>query len=112
MATKKPDVTLGVLTHVLTLFSSFIAPLIILLAADDAFARNNARAALNWQISLAIYVFISVVLIFTIILAPLSILVIIVLSVLNLVLIIIAAVQASKGEVYNYPLAIPFLSLE
>jgi uncharacterized protein len=108
MVKKQQDVTLGVLTHVLTLFSSFIAPLIILLVAEDTFSRNNARAALNWQISLAIYMFIS----FVLVLLLIGILFVIVLSIINLILIIIAAVQASKGEVYSYPLAIPFLSLE
>ena len=118
MADKKPvnkeqDTTLGVVTHLLTLVSSFIAPLIILLVAKDAFSRNNARAALNWQISLFIYMLISVVLISVVLmLLPIGFFLMFVLGIINIIFIILAAVKASEGEVYSYPMTIPFLKFE
>ncbi len=123
MADKKPvnkeqDTTLGVVTHLLTLVSSFIAPLIILLVAKDAFSRNNARAALNWQISLFIYMLISVVLISVVLISvvlmllPIGFFLMFVLGIINIIFIILAAVKASEGEVYSYPMTIPFLKFE
>lgn len=113
------DTTLGVLTHILAIFSSFLAPLLILLLAEDEFSKNNAREALNWQISIllyslgvgviAIFLFVTIV---GILLLPLVFLVIIALSILDLVLSILAAMKASKAIVWHYPGAITFLSQE
>jgi uncharacterized protein len=103
---KKEDRTLSVLAHALTFFGGFIAPLIILLVAKDEMTRKHARNALNWQISLAIYFIISFVLLIIII----GFFLIIALAIINIIFVIIAAVKAGNGELWKYPLAIPFLN--
>lgn len=112
MAAKKPttrqDTTLPVIIHLLAFFTGFLGPLIILLVTRDDHARRHAKAALNWQFSTALYSFISVILLFTIIFTIPAILVLCLLGFVNLVFCIIAAVYAHRGECWRYPLAIPF----
>ena len=97
---------MGMLCHLLGLFG-FIGPLIVWLIEKDKFqfVNENGKAALNWQISLVIYFFASWVLAFIfigLILMPLLVL-------LNIIFVVLAAVKASSGETYTYPLAIKFL---
>ncbi len=104
----KEDTTLPVLAHVLALFTGFIGPLIILLVAKDKNSSNHSKYALNWQLSLLIYVIISVILVFIYI----GIFLLIALVVLNIVFCILAAVKAGENELWAYPLAIPFFRVE
>jgi uncharacterized Tic20 family protein len=104
---KTEDTTLPVLTHVLGILTSFIGPLIIYLVSEDANAKRHSKAALNWQISLLIYFAVSFVLWFILIGIPLTI----ALSVLNIVFGIMAAMKASNGEFWKYPLSIPFFKI-
>jgi uncharacterized Tic20 family protein len=67
--------------------------------------KAHSKKALNWQISLAIYLIISGILMFVLI----GFLFIAVLSVMNLVFCILAAVKASEGEIWDYPVTINFL---
>lgn len=99
------DKTLGILSHVLAIFTWILGPLIIYLATQDKFAKDNAREALNWQISITIYYIISFVLIIILV----GILLMVALGVINLVFCILAAVKASDNQVWNYPLTIRFL---
>jgi len=101
---KQQERTLGILSHVLGLFTSFIGPLIVYLVAEDAFSKNQAKEALNWQFSLIIYSIISAILMIVLI----GFLLIIALGVMNLVFSIIAAIKASEGNTYQYPLTIRF----
>ena len=97
--------TLDVLTHILAILTWIIGPLIVLLVTKDAITKRHAKQALNWQISYTIYMVIALFLLLLLIgfvLAP-------ILMVLDVVFCIIAAVKASQGRVWNYPLAIPFL---
>lgn len=98
--------TLAILAHVLGLFASFIAPLIVYLTTENKYAKEHAKRALNWQLSLLIYFLISFVLIFIVI----GIFFLIAISILDVVFSIIAAVRASEGKMYKYPLSIPFIS--
>lgn len=107
MAPKKQEIdrTLAILAHILSLVAGFIPALIIFLVAKDNFSKENAKNALNWQISSIIYMIVSFILIFVLIgflLFPAVI-------ILNLVFTIIATVKASNGETWKYPLAIPFV---
>jgi uncharacterized Tic20 family protein len=101
---KQSDYTIGVITHILAYFTWFVGPLIVLLASENVFAKQNARTALNWQISLSIYCLVSMVLVFVLIGIPL----LIALGVLNIIFCVVAAVKASEGKVWPYPGAIPF----
>jgi uncharacterized Tic20 family protein len=92
----------------------FIGPLIIYLTKkDNPFVRRHAAEALNFNLSimlytlvLAIVTFIGLIFIIGILLFPLFL----VLFVAWLVLVIMAAVAASRGEEYRYPLTIRFVS--
>jgi len=109
-AKKLHDPILDVMTHILGLLTGFLAPLIILLAEKDKMTKQHAREALNWQLSLIIYAVISVILMLAIITFIPGFLLAIALGLLNLIFCIKAAVRAEKGELWKYPLTIPFVS--
>ncbi len=94
------DTTMAALTHVLALLTWIVGPLVVLLATDDHFVKENARNALNWQIMFTIYVILSVLLMFVLV----GFLFIMILPILDLAFCIIAAVKASEGEAWRYPL--------
>jgi uncharacterized Tic20 family protein len=66
----------------------------------------HGKNALNWVISKIIYLVICVVLSFVIIGIPL----LIALGVIGVIFPVVAAIKANQGEVWKYPLAIPFLN--
>lgn len=99
------DVTLGVLAHVLGLLTGFIGPLIILLAAPQAIAKQHARDALNWQLSFLIYFIGSMLLALILV----GFVLMFALFILDVVFCIVAAVKAGQGQGWSYPLAIPFV---
>jgi uncharacterized Tic20 family protein len=88
-------------------FGHIIGPVIVWSIKKDEFPLVNAngKEAINFQISMTIYFIVSVILILLVI----GIFLLIALAIINLVLIIVAAVKANAGEVYKYPLAIPFI---
>ena len=95
--------TMALVAHILGIFTWFIGPLIIwMINKDDSskgFVIDQAKEALNFQITITIAMLISFVLMIVIIgglLAPLV-------GILNLVFCIIAAVKANNGEAYRYP---------
>jgi uncharacterized protein len=91
---------LALLAHLSGFLFSFIVPLIIyLVKTEDAFVREEAKEALNFQILIAISYFVCTFLwflIFPALLLP-------VIWVVNLVFCIIAAVAVSDGKSYKYP---------
>lgn len=82
----------------------FIVPLVVYLAMrnESAYASENAKEALNFHISLFIYVLCSIPLAFMFIGIPL----LVVLGIGALILSIVAAVKAADGAIYRYPLTI------
>lgn len=99
------DRSLPVLAHILAFLTGFLGPLIVLLATQDASAKAHARRALNWQISLMIYLLISFPLCFILIGIPLMI----ALSLCNFIFCILGAVKAGNGVLWDYPMTIRFL---
>jgi uncharacterized Tic20 family protein len=93
--------TLAILSHILAIVSSFIAPLIIYLIKkdDSSYVTQHAKESLNFQITMIICYLISCVLIIILI----GILLIWLLSIANLVLVIIATIKASENKFYRYP---------
>ncbi|MDA0771031.1 MAG: orotate phosphoribosyltransferase [SAR202 cluster bacterium Casp-Chloro-G4] len=87
-------------------FGNVIGPLIIWLMKreESPFVDRHGRTALNFQISLTIYMLISLILVFIFV----GVLMLIGLFIFEVVMTIIALVKASEGKEYNYPLAIPF----
>ena len=84
-----------------------IPPLIVWLAKRDASPEIDAhgKEALNFQISMLIYNLVAAV--FCLVLIGFVFLAI--LWVLNAVFVIIAAIQASDGKFYRYPMTIRFI---
>jgi uncharacterized Tic20 family protein len=86
---------------------AFVGPLVVwLLKKDDMFAEDQAKEALNFNISVALYLLLSafaIILLVGLVLLP-------VVLVTWFVLVIVAAVKASSGEYYRYPLTIRFIS--
>lgn len=107
------DVTnMAMLCHLLAIFTGFIGPLVIwLVKKDDApFVDDHGKEALNFQITVLIAMLVSGLLAFACIgfvLMPVVWVVDIIFCII--IFCIIAAVKASRGEAYRYPLAIRFV---
>lgn len=88
-------------------FGHIIGPLVfwLLKKNEHAFVDNQGKESLNFQISMTIYCCIAFPFIFILIGIPL----LIALAITDLVLVIIAAVKASNGIAYRYPITIRFL---
>lgn len=82
----------------------FILPLVVYLAmkGESEYVRGNAREALNFHISILIYVLCCIPLAFVIVGIPLMILI----GLGSLVFSIIAAIKASDNGCYQYPLTL------
>ncbi|MGP9695617.1 DUF4870 domain-containing protein [Brachybacterium sp. AOP25-B2-12] len=76
----------------------------------DQLVRNAAAGSFNFAVTLTIVSWVAGILQFTVILAPLGWLLWIIVFVGGLVLGIIAALAASRYELYTYPLTIPILT--
>ena len=88
-------------------FGGIIGPLICWLSRKDEslWIDQNGKASMNFQLSMLLYMVLTIPLCFIIIGIP----IIIFLGILKIICIIIASVKASKGERYRYPLSIPFI---
>jgi uncharacterized Tic20 family protein len=88
-------------------FGGIIGPLVCWLSKrdDSAWVNINGRAALNFQLSILLYIVLAIPLCFIIIGIP----IVAILGTLKVVCIIIASIKASKGENFRYPLVIPFI---
>ena len=93
------------LAHILGLLTGFIGPLVLYLATEDPEVKRHARLALNWQISLLIYLVVSIVLMFVLI----GFLLLAIVLIMDLVFCIMAAVKANDGIAWTYPLTIPLI---
>jgi len=96
--------TMALLSHILTVFSSFLAPLIIYIIKKDEsdFVRDHAIESLNFQISMTIYAIICIPLIFIVI----GVFFLMAIGLLTFIFAIVATVKASEGKMYRYPLSI------
>lgn len=92
----------------LTGIGHLLGPLIVWLAkrGGKPFIDDQGHEALNFQISITIYAIAAVVLCFTVILAIIGVPVLIALGVFQIVCMIIAAIKASDGVAFRYPLTI------
>jgi len=100
------DKNVAMLAHLLAPFFGFIPPLIFWLMNKDKagkdFVCDQAKEALNFQITVILAVFVSCLLMIVLI----GILLFWLVLAANFVLCIIAAIAASKGTVYRYPFAL------
>ena len=72
---------------------------------ESAWVNVNGKNALNFQLSMILYIVLAIPLLFIIIGIP----IIIMLVTLKIICLIIASVKASRGELFRYPLLIPFI---
>jgi len=102
------DRNIAVLTHLGGIFFSVLPGLIVwLLKKDDSpYLGQQAREALNFQITVLLAYMVSYVLVFILIGFALMMLI----WVANIVLCIIAAVKTSQGEDYRYPFTLRLIS--
>ncbi|CAB4564161.1 unannotated protein [freshwater metagenome] len=89
------------------LFTYFIGPWVgyLLLRQRGPFVREHAVSALNWQLSVVVYLFASWVLMLIFI----GFVLFFAVAVLNVVFSILAAQHAHRGQLYVYPLSIKFI---
>ncbi len=99
---------LAMLAHLLGIFTGFIGALVIWLIKKDEsrFVAEEAKEALNFQITMGIAFVVAWALAFILI----GFFLIPVLFIANFIFCILAAVSASKGNPYKYPVAIRLVS--
>jgi uncharacterized Tic20 family protein len=87
-------------------FGGIIGPLIFWLTKKDesTWINENGKAAMNFNMSILLYMILCIPLIIIIVGIP----IVIFLVTFKVICIIIGSVKAAKGEVFRYPLAIPF----
>ena len=126
MEVPRTERTWDVLCHVSALsmliglpFGNILGPLIVWLLrrGSSPSADAHGKESLNFQISVTLYLVLAaaltVGLMFILIgflMLPLLIAAVIVVPVIDAILVIIAAIKASNGEFYRYPLTIRFIS--
>jgi hypothetical protein len=86
---------------------SFLFPMTVYLVmrTDSPYVTHHAREALNFHLSLLLYILICVPLCFIVVGIPL----LVAIALTGLVCSIVAAVKASKGTYYQYPITIRFV---
>ena len=111
---KREERTYAMLCHLSALamfigfpFGNIIGPLVFWMLKKDVYALvdEQGKEALNFQISMTIYMMASgllIVVVIGLILLP-------ALLIAELVLVIMAAVRVSEGNAYRYPLTIRFI---
>ena len=105
-AAPQEDRTVALLTHLSGIILGFIVPLVIWLVnkdkADKGWLNDQAKEALNFQITVAIAWFIAIVLSFV----GIGFLLYPVIWIGNLVFCILGGMKANEGVAYRYPFAI------
>lgn len=94
----------AMLGHLGGIVLAIIAPLVVLLVQGDKspFARRHAVEALNFQITLVVFIFICAVLFFLVI----PLLLAVVAAIGGVILMIMAGLKANNGEEYRFPVSV------
>ncbi|MEO5629741.1 MAG: DUF4870 domain-containing protein [Thermomonas sp.] len=105
-APAQEDKTLALLTHLSGIILSFIVPLVIWLTnkdkPDKGWLNDQAKEALNFQITIAIAWVIAIVLS----VIAIGFLLYPVIWIVNLIFCILGGIKANEGVAYRYPFAI------
>lgn len=106
----------AILTHAINPIFGIIGTLIILLLVEDEYTKEHAKNSIDWQLSLIIYtvsllilMIISLFYIESLAITLLLLLLLIALAISNLVFVIFASLNASKGNLWVYPITISFI---
>ncbi len=88
-------------------FGHIVGPLVLwqIKKEQSAYIDYHGKEAVNFQISITIYIAISIVLIFILV----GILLLPTIIILSIVLTVIAALKANEGNYYVYPLTMRFI---
>lgn len=88
-------------------FGHILGPLVVLLFKGEShpFVNAQGREALNFQISITLYLLVAALLIAVVI----GVFLIAALALFDFIFIIVATVKAKNGETYRYPLTIRFI---
>jgi uncharacterized Tic20 family protein len=88
-------------------FGGILGPLICWISRKDEseWVDFNGKASMNFQLSLLLYTVLAIPLCFIVVGIPILIFIFI----LKIVCIIVASIRAAKGDVFKYPLSIPFI---
>jgi len=100
--TKPPSesITMALLAHLLGIFTSFVGPLVIwLVKKEDPFVNDQAKEALNFQITICIGYAIGTILVCFVI----GYFIWLGLWVVSIIFGVMGTIAASKGERYRYP---------
>ncbi len=86
----------------------FLLPFVVYLAmrGDSAYVADNAREALNFHLSFLVYALCCIPLIFILVGIPLLVLI----GLASVILAIVAAIKASDGGCYRYPVTFRLIS--
>ena len=103
-AVSQDSKNMGMLCHLLAIFTGFLGPLILWLVKkeEDQFVDSQGKEALNFQITVIFAIIASYILMIVFI----GILLLLATIVCNLIFCIMACVAASKGQNYRYPVCI------
>ncbi len=87
---------------------AFLVPLVVMLVkgGSSPFVRRHAVESLNFQISVLIYLVVSIVLAFVVV----GFFLLAALGILYLVTVILGTVRAANGEEFRYPLTLRLVS--
>ena len=100
------DRNLALLAHLLGIFTSVVGALVIWLIHKDkpekAYVNENAKEALNFQITVLLALMVAGALVFIVI----GLLLVSLVAVANIVFCILAAIAVSNGKDYRYPVAL------
>ena len=88
-------------------FGGLIGPVVIwaLKKDGDAFMDRHGIAAINFRISMYLYSIVCLILVFVL----LGVFLLIALALIDLIFTVIAAIKASEGQEYRYPLSVRFI---
>ena len=94
----------SVFAHIGGVFTSFLVPLVILLVfkGRGAFVEDQAKEALNFQITLAIAYVVGLITLVVLI----GVFILFAALICSIVFAIMAAVASNRGELYRYPLTL------
>jgi len=89
-------------------FANIIVPVVLWSLKKDSspLVDREGKKAINFQISMTIYLFVSALLI----IIGIGIILLMLVGLLNLIFVIMATVKTINGEDYQYPLSIKFLN--
>lgn len=101
---RSDEKTMGMLCHLLGIFTGFLGPLIIWLVKKDSspFVNDQGKEALNFQITVVICYIVAMLSCFI----AIGVVLVPVVIIGALVFAILATLQANKGVRYRYPFAI------